>query len=98
MANKLEYREIMRAERRADCYSGETCDQHRPLWLTYCEGDRDSDDSADDIVLGCANFPAGTIVTVSVPVCPKCDQDAEMCAMDKGCDFDWKAWTEEKYG
>lgn len=96
MQPKMKYQEIMRAERRVDCYGGDTFDQHIPLWRAYCDGDRDSSD-LKEVVLGCGHFPAGTIVTVSVPVCPKCHQDADMCTDDEACDFDWRIWAEEQY-
>lgn len=94
---RLPMHEIMRAERRVDCYAGETCDQHRPVWRAYCDGDRDSSDSAEDLVLDCKTLPAGAIVTVSIPVCPECGMDVENCQLTDDCGFDWKAWAEEQY-
>lgn len=54
MATK--YFEIMRAERRVDCYGGDTCDQHIPLWRAYCDGDMDSSDQKEESCLAVPTF------------------------------------------
>ena len=93
MKQVTQYREIMRATRKADCYSGPGCDEIRPLWNVYAEGDKQDDTINEALQLAPDTFPAGTRVTVEIPVCPNCDDDAECCS----CGFDWKAWTLEQY-
>lgn len=83
----------MWAEMKPDCYGGETCDQIEPRWECFALGDKDSEHSAADIILDPTRFPAGTQITISVPVCPECGEQVEICT----CGFDWRAWVIEKY-
>ena len=77
-----------------DIYSG---DCHSPRWIGACDGDMDGPGDCGDpdgnIVFPCHVFPAGTVITVSVPVCPECDSDAELCC----CGFDWHEWAEVEF-
>jgi len=91
--HRLKMREVGRAERTAYCYGGETCDQVEPRWKCFFEGDKDESEDRDDIVLSPVHFPAGTRVTIEVPVCPECDEEAECCS----CGFDWDAWIIDTY-
>lgn len=94
MAEK--YTDIGHAERTVDCYGGDSCEEHIPQWRVYSEGDMgDSEDTAP-LTLDPKSFPAGTKITIEVPVCPKCEKDAELCA-STGCDFDWRQWAEDRY-
>ena len=93
MKQVTEYREIMRATRKANCYAGVGCDEIEPNWNVYAEGDKQDDTISEALQLAPNTFPAGTIVSISVPVCPECDMDVEVCC----CGFDWKAWTLEQY-
>jgi hypothetical protein len=90
---KLEYEEIMRAELKVDVYDGPNCDQHKKYWNAYAEGDKQDDDFSEDINLSLKQFPPGTKIVVSVPLCPECYLSAELC----DCGFDWKNWVEEQY-
>lgn len=86
--------QIMRAERKVDCYGGESCEEHIPLWWMFAEGDKDSDQSGEPLTLKPEHFPAGTRITVEVPACPDCECHPEHCQ----CGFDWKQWAEDRYG
>ncbi len=94
---KIQHTQIMRAERTAYVYGGESCEEHEPRWDIYAEGDRDNVVDKSPIILKCELFPPGTIVTVEVPVCPECGLDAELCRSNEDCDFDWKQWAEDRY-
>ena len=93
----MEYQEIMWAEAKPDVYDGENCDQIRPLWEAYADGDMDSDTFDHSIELCCKTFPPGTKVVISVPCCPECGQQVEMCRTDEGCEFDWDEWVQNEY-
>lgn len=94
---KLRYQEIGRAELKVDCYAGETCDQHRPVWHGFFEGDRGDGEIGDTINLGVEQFRPGTKVSILEPVCPQCDKGRELCESDGDCLFDWKEWDEGQY-
>lgn len=91
--NRDKAMEIMWAEMKPDCYGGETCDQIVPMWECFALGDVDSDHSSDDIVLDPKLFPAGTKISVTVPLCPECSEQPDIC----DCGFDWESWTVEQY-
>lgn len=93
----MKYEVGMRAELKVDCYGGESCEEHERHWWMYAEGDRDSDRSADPLVLDIKYFPPGTKVTVEFPVCPDCGLHAGHDADTCDCGFDWKNWVEEQY-
>lgn len=105
---KVERHQTMRAEMVADCYAGKKCDQIRPHWNAYCEGDKQDDDFDGPLVLDMRQFPPGTMVIVSEPVCPKCGEvrspkfpqpkRGPIFAKKCDCGFDWEAWTHEQYG
>lgn len=89
----MKYRQVVRAEQKPDVYGGDSCDQHEAQWDVYAEGDRDSETSKAPLTLDPKDFPAGTRITITVPVCPRCDCDAGLCR----CTYDWKAWAENQY-
>lgn len=91
-----DYHTTMWAELSPDVYDGETCDQVRPRWHGYADGDMDSDYS-DTLEFDSKHFPPGTKVLVQEPLCPKCGQIPELCRSDECCDFDWDAWIEDRY-
>jgi hypothetical protein len=95
--NKINYEEIGRAELKVDCYAGKTCDQHKPEWHGHFDGDMDGGKIGKRITLDVSQFRPGTRVLIQEPVCPRCDATREMCELDKGCDFNWRAWDEEQY-
>lgn len=76
---KIEYTTTMRAIRSADCYSGPTCDRIYPQWKISAAGDRSEEETDVPIRLLSQLFPAGTKVTVEVPVCPKCGDNSIDC-------------------
>lgn len=97
-----QFKDIMWAEKKVDVYSGDNCDEHKPFWWGYAEGDKQDGDIDDPLTLSLSQFPAGTKITISVPICPNCDLDRdftnktatpEMCE----CGFNWKGRDDEKY-
>ena len=92
-----EYTEIMRAEMKPDVYGGEKCDEVIPRWEAYADGDMDSDTFDHNIELDCRGFPPGTRVIISVPCCPDCGQDVEMCQQDHSCNYSWDEWVQNEY-
>jgi len=89
----VEYREIGFAELKIDCYHGPDCDQHRPYWQGYFEGDKESAKISGPLELSNKHFKAGTKITISVPLCPECKEHAEICS----CGFNWKEWEAHQY-
>lgn len=89
----LEYQEVARAEMHPDVYGGESCDQVIPMWKSYWDGDKDEDHSKEPIELLAEQYPPGTRIVISVPVCPNCRYIPEMCS----CGFDWNGWIQDQY-
>ncbi len=104
---KDEMRTVMRAEVKADCYSGPGCDQVRNQFEMYCDGDMDSDTGTTDIVIKCAELPPGAVVTIDYPVCPTCGiaREDKLDGQNKivghapkcDCGFDWDKWVLDTY-
>jgi hypothetical protein len=92
LSEDLEMHQVMWAEMSPDIYEEGTPGQ----WHSQCEGDMDSD-HIEQISLDAKDYPPGAVVKVYLPCCPRCNQDAEMCASDEGCDFNWQVWAECKY-
>lgn len=111
MGNRPRMHEIMRSEVVADCYCGETCDQVITMFRSYCDGDKDSDEHKDDIVLKLSELPAGAVISVSYPCCPECgtprEEDYERITGGRlkiighkpqcHCGFDWNNWILGRY-
>jgi hypothetical protein len=93
--SKDSLREIIWAENKLDCYQGDKCNEKEPYWSVYVDGDHDSDqlNFKESLEFNPEAFPAGTRVVLSIPLCPNCDMDSQLCE----CDFDWNAWGENKY-
>ncbi len=93
--------EIGRYEQSPDIYGGASCAEMQPRWIGWADGDKEGPgpcgDKNGDLVLDCKRFPPGTIVTVSVPLCPnpECDLPADepLCP----CGFDWLEWARNRY-
>lgn len=100
---KIKYRQIGGAEMHPDLYHGGNCDEVKPLWNGWMEGDKQGEEGLEDICYPAKPFPPGTKIVISVPKCPKCGTAAENTAVcggfigDVACDFDWKNWAEERY-
>lgn len=94
--SKMEYKQTMWAEMKPDIYDGKNCDQVRPQWFAWADGDRDGD-FIDKLELDCKQFPPGTKVVLSVPCCPDCGEEVEMCKSDASCGFNWDDWMENEY-
>lgn len=97
MMNKLEYKEIMWAEMSPDMYSGPNCDELKPRWHGFCEGDMDSEYYEEPLQLCATTFKPGTKVIVLEPCCPKCGQIASLCEDYEPCDFNWDEWVACEY-
>ena len=93
---KINRQDYITAEMKPDIYDGEKCDQIRPRWWAYADGDMDGD-FINTLDFDAKQFPAGTMVVLSLPVCPKCDQTVELCEHDDHCDFDWEEWVQNEY-
>ena len=103
---KREDRQTWRME--PDFYDGETCDKVRPRWMTSYpkEGDEEEGETLK-IELDARSMPPGTIVTITVPICPKCGDPADMMIPREGhkgrkwpncqCGFSWNKWAEGIY-
>jgi len=70
----MELRETMWAEMKPDVYSGDSCEQHRPNWYSYADGDKQGGDDGNELSLNAEAFPPGTKIVVSEPVCPSCGE------------------------
>lgn len=103
----ISYRATMWAEMKPDCYGGKTCDQIRPRWYTYADGDKDASYENEPLNLAARSFPPGTKVTVQEPSCPECgDQRSPKWPTPKRgpiyegpctCGFDWDGWVLDQY-
>lgn len=106
----MKYHTIMQAELKLDVYAGENCDESKPLWESYCEGDMDGDTGTADIRLTVDYFPPGTKVTIEIPECPDCSFPRMTHASHKDdgsvvirhedkceCGFDWVQWELNEY-
>ncbi len=91
----MKYQKIARAEMTPDAYGGKNFDEHIPHW--YGSFYDEEIDELGSIELISKNFPAGTIVTIEIPECPKCHLGVELCKELGECDFDWKKWADLKY-
>lgn len=91
----MEYSEVMTSTLGLDCYTGETCDQHKKQWIDHCR-DGDIPIDGDRLSISMDGFPCGTKVVILEPKCPNCSQPRSVCApCDEG--FDWDAWDEAEY-
>lgn len=101
------FQETMRAEMKPDVYGGPGCDEVRPEWVVFAEGDKDSD-TIEDLGMKAIHFPPGTKVVVLEPVCPDCGELREPIWPNPGknmplytgpcrCGFDWDKWVLENF-
>jgi len=104
-------RETMRTVVETDIYYGDSCNEHKNHFTTYCDGDMSSDTHTDDIVVKLGDLPAGATISVQYPTCPNCDLAREDTfehlkggrmkiighAEKCDCGFDWLNWIEEQY-
>lgn len=99
MGTDLKYIEVMRAEQAPDVYAGPNCDGMRADWRTNELGSKEPDTGGmDTLTLAAEHFPAGTKISISVPVCPNCGDDAQSADGTKcQCGFDWEEWARDKY-
>ena len=91
--------DVMWFEMKPDVYGGKNLDEHIPRWNGYADGDKQDDTSSDPLIFRPEDFPPGTKIVVSEPLCPKCGEVFENCNAKTGrdCDFDWRRWAEEQY-
>ena len=94
----MEYQQVSMAELKVDTYHGDNCDEPKPFFDVYTEGDMDSEQLNGSIEISVEAYPPGTKIIIQEPCCPKCTMVRELCELDEGCDFDWKNWIECEYG
>lgn len=93
---------IARFEMKPDCYGGERFNEHIPKWWGYSEGDKQDDTSEAPLRFDPKDYPPGTKIVLTEPLCPKCGECYQNC-MVRGygnqdeCNFDWNQWAEEQY-
>ena len=97
---ELEYKAIAWIEMKPDVYSGDNLDEVKAQWSSYFDGDKDGESGMETFDLVASRYPAGTKITIEVPMCPEedCELDAEwakngICP----CGFDWNEWVEGEY-
>jgi hypothetical protein len=108
---KIDYTQtIMQSEVKANVYAGENLDEIENYFQTFCEGDKESEDHTEDLIIKCDELPPGALITVKYPCCPECgiprEDEFEMSNgrmkiighSDKcDCGFDWVEWVIHKY-
>ncbi|WP_289992113.1 hypothetical protein [Photorhabdus laumondii] len=96
--SKISYKTTAWGEVKADVYSGEKCDEHKPFIEMFCDGDMESD-TTNEITFDSKRWPVGTKIRIEVPCCPECNFDAEFQDESGKCEcgFDWKNWAEGQY-
>lgn len=107
MTDDVRFHVTQGAEMAPDLYAGDTCDQEKPRWRIWSEGDMGDHDYIDTAKLAAKHFPPGTKITIEVPCCPRCDEpldcgpNPETKAIEYpatcDCGFDWKAWVADRY-
>lgn len=98
MTDNIKYAEIAWANRFLDCYNGPDADEVIPYWNLYTDGEMEPSTLYDDTLsISLAHNPRGVRITISVPVCPKCEEHIELCETNPKCDFDWKKWEEDSF-
>lgn len=93
----IQYTQIDSLELEPNCYSGSSGDEVKKQWLLR---DRSGTEFKQEVKLNAAYFPPGTRITISVPMCPNCQEPAEEnCPdiFDCECGFSWGKWTLHKY-
>lgn len=108
--HKMEYAERQTFWQEPDVYDGDTCDKHRPRWMTsYPKEGKEEDGEVLILNMPARQWPPGTRVTIEVPCCPKCGDPADMNE-PRGfpemnarkwpnckCGFSWRKWVEENF-
>lgn len=98
--SKVTYTETAWFEMRPNIYGGKNCDEHVPQWNGYVAGDKQDDTCKDPLIFDPKDYPPGTKIIVSEPVCPKCDEVYENCMVrgeEAACNFDWTNWAEDQF-
>jgi len=105
------HHQVMRAEVKADCYSGKNLNQVKKQFEIYCDGDMDSDTTTEDIVIKLSDLPPGAKISVEYPCCPNCSlpREDKFKQLAGGslkivghkakcqCGFNWNEWVLGKY-
>lgn len=92
MSDAMKFQEIAWAEMKPDLYDGKTCDQVKPQWSYFCDGE-EGEEGLTQLTLAATTFPPGTKVVISIPKCPDCNENCETCT----CGFDWDGWRDNQY-
>ncbi|WP_444893426.1 hypothetical protein ACJJIE_02505 [Microbulbifer sp. TRSA001] len=91
------FHKVMQFEAAPDIYGEPKCDRIEPKWAATSDGEMGVVCGLNSFDLEAKNFPPGTKVVVSVPCCPECGQEVELCRSDDSCDFDWDFWVIDTY-
>jgi hypothetical protein len=88
-------------------YDGESCDLHRPRWMTsYPKHGKEEDGETLEINLPAHRVPPGTRIAILIPCCPICGDPADINEPGEdekrlwpncNCGFDWNKWAEGQY-
>lgn len=103
----IKLRETIRATMDPDMYDGPECDQMRPRWRVYADGDKDSNHQDEPLTLDASFHPPGTVIVVTEPTCPNCEETrspnykngkylpgfASRCR----CGFNWDEWVANEF-
>ena len=105
---KIDYVERQTFRQEPDIYAGETCDKHRPRWMTSYPKEGDEEDGETlKLEMPAGQWPPGTRVTIEIPCCPKCGDPSDIKGFDGTkrkkwpnchCGFSWRKWVEERFG
>jgi|GEM_PF-3542796 len=104
-SDELTCRSIGNAEMKPYLYDGDKCDQVKPQWDSYMDGDMSGESGIEIINYPAVAYPPGTKITISVPCCPKCSEPSGINSDASGkyeisdctCGFSWKDWTDKQY-
>ncbi len=91
------YKQTTWAEMKPDLYHGAGCNEVKPLFECYTEGDMDSEPRMEKLTFMAADYPPGTKIIVLEPTCPSCELTPELCGLDSECEFDWDNWRDGEY-
>jgi len=102
--NKIEYTESDCIRMEPDCYDGDDCEDLRPRWNAGVEKEGDCS-LGDQLTFLAKHFPPGTRIVIETPICPNCDESADMNTPiefgrewpDCDCGFSWSNWAREEY-
>ena len=96
-----DYIDMVRYEVRPGESSDPMVDKH---WYGGHQGDKDGGSMGEHVGFHVIHFIPGSILTVDVPLCPKCNGDPIYNETSKkyvcvdNCTFDWQRWIANEFG